>query len=614
MDQSHGGLLLLPLLLLGVAVVSVPLGRLMRLSPIVAYLAAGVVVGPFGLALVRERDTIVAVSELGVVLLLFLIGLELEFSRLLALRRAIFGLGAAQLAVTAAVLGGLAFALGLTGWRGAIVGGLALAMSTTAIALKILEDRGHLQQIYGQRAFAILLFQDMSVVPILALLPLMAPGADSQNLDFTTTGLAVARIVAAIVAVVVAGRFLLNPALALLARTGAREVMTAGALFVVLGAAVLMQSTGMSMALGAFLAGVMLAGSNYRHELEADIEPFRGLLLALFFMSVGMSIDMQVVVANLPLIVAAAVVITILKAGIVAVLFRSVCQTRSDSLRAGSVLTGAGEFAYVLIPFGVALGLMAPRGASLFSAIAAFTMLMGPPTAALTETLLARIAGTRLPEPDDFEGVRGSALVIGFGRFGQIVAQCLLAEAVDVITIDNDPEMIENAGRFGFKVYYGDGARLDVLRAAIGTEVRLVAVCVDKRETTTRIAELMRAEYPGLKLYVRSFDRRHTLELLTNEAVDFEMRETFESAIAFGRAALEGLGLSRERAAEVADYVRQRDLDRLALQQAEGLAAGRDLVWRKRVRPEPLSEPLHRSEALNPEAGELMKEEEAASE
>jgi glutathione-regulated potassium-efflux system protein KefB len=614
MDQSHGGLLLLPLLLLAVAVISVPLGRLMRLSPIVAYLAAGVVVGPFGLALVRERDTIVAVSELGVVLMLFLIGLELEFSRLLALRRAIFGLGAAQLAVTAAALGALAFALGLTGWRGAIVGGLALAMSATAIALKILEDRGQLQQTYGQRAFAILLFQDMSVVPILALLPLMSPGADSQAMDFWTTALAVARIGAAIALVVFAGRYLLNPALALLARTGAREVMTAGALLVVLGAATLMQSAGMSMALGAFLAGVLLAGSTYRHELEADIEPFRGLLLALFFMSVGMSIDMQVVVANLLLIVAAAVVITFLKAGVVAVLFRAVCQNRSDSLRAGSVLTGAGEFAYVLIPFGVALGLMAPREASLLSAIAAVTMLMGPPTAALTDTVLARVGRNRLPEPDDFEGARGAALVIGFGRFGQLVSQCLLAEDVDVITIDNDPEMIENAGRFGFKVYYGDGARLDVLRAAIRTEVRLVAVCVDKRETTNRIVDIVLAEFPGLKLYVRSFDRRHTLELLARAGVDFQMRETFESAIEFGRAVLEGLGLPHERAVEVADYVRQRDVDRLALQQAEGLAAGRDLVWRKRVRPEPLSEPRHRSEALNPEAGELMKEEEAASE
>jgi glutathione-regulated potassium-efflux system protein KefB len=614
MDQVHGGnLLVLPLLLLAVAVVSVPLGRLLRLSPIVAYLAGGLVVGPFGLALVSGRETIAAVSELGVVLLLFLIGLELEFSRLLALRRAIFGLGAAQLAATAAVLGGLAYALGLTGWRGAVVGGLALAMSATAIALKILEDRGELQQTYGQRAFAILLFQDMSVVPILALLPLMAPGGDSEVMDFFSTALGTARMGAAIAAVVIAGRYLLNPALALLARTGTREVMTAAALLVVLGAAAFMEAAGISMALGAFLAGVLLAESTYRHELQADIEPFRGLLLALFFMSVGMSIDVEVVAANLPLIVAAAIVITILKAAIVAILFRTTCENRSDSLRAGSVLTGAGEFAYVLIPFGLALGLMAPREASLFSAIAAMTMLMGPPTAALADRLLARARLRHLPEADDFEGVKGSALVVGFGRFGQLVSQCLLAEAVDVITIDNDPEMIENAGRFGFKVYYGDGTRLDVLRAAIRSEVRLIAVCVDKRDTTSRIVSLVRAEFPGLKLYVRSFDRRHSLELLSKDGVDFELRETVESAIEFGRAVLEGLGLPRERSLEVADYVRRRDRDRLGLQQAEGIAAGRDLVWQKRVRPEPLSEPRHKGEALNPEAGEFLKEQAESS-
>jgi glutathione-regulated potassium-efflux system protein KefB len=607
MDQTHSsGLLVLPLLLLAVAVISVPLGRLLRLSPIVAYLAAGVVVGPFGLALVRERETIVAVSELGVVLLLFLIGLELEFSRLLALRRAIFGLGAAQLALTATVLGSLAFALGLTGWRGAVIAGLALAMSATSIALKILEERGQLQQAYGQRAFAILLFQDMSVVPILALLPLVAPGADSHMTDFLGTMVAVGRVGASIAAVVIAGRYLLNPFLALLAGTGAREVMTAAALLVVLGAAALMQFAGMSMALGAFLAGVLLAESNYRHELEADIEPFRGLLLALFFMSVGMSIDMQVVAANLVLIAAAAIVITLVKAGIVALLFRATCPHPDDALRAGSVLTAAGEFAYVLIPFGVTLSVMAVREASLFSAIAAVTMLMGPPVASLADQVLARLGRNRLPEPDALEGVTGTALVIGFGRFGQLVSQCLLAEGVDVVTIDNDPEMIANAGRFGFKVYYGDGARLDVLRAAVRAEVRLVAVCVDKREAANRIVDLVRSEFPGLKLYVRSYDRRHTLELLA-KGIDFEIRETFESAIEFGRAVLEGLGLAHERAVEVADYIRQRDMDRLALQQVEGIAAGRDLVWKQRVRPEPLSEPVRKSEALNAEARELVR-------
>ncbi len=608
MDQSHVGigLVLLPLLLLAVAVVSVPLAHVLRLSAIVAYLAAGVVIGPYMLALVRAPETIIAVSDLGVVLLLFVIGLELEFSRLLALRRAIFGLGAAQFVSTAAVLTGLAVAFGLAGWRGAVIGGLGLAMSATAIALKILEERGHLQQPYGQRAFAILLFQDMSVVPVLALLPLLAPGADNHVADIYQTSMAVGRIGLGVAAVVVAGRYLLNPFLALLAGTGAREVMTAAALLVVLSAAALMQFVGMSMALGAFLAGVLLAGSNYRHELEADIEPFRGLLLALFFMGVGMSIDLEVVVENLPLILTAAVVITALKAGIVAALFRATCPAPGDALRAGSVLTAAGEFAFVLIPFGVSVGAMGAREASLFSAIAAVTMLMGPPVASASDFALARLAGMRQPQPDDLDGVRGAALIIGFGRFGQVVSQCLLAESIDVVTIDNDPEMIRNAGRFGFKVYYGDGARLDVLRVAVSAEIRLVAVCVNVPEVANRIVDLVRGEFPGVKLYVRSFDRRHTLDLI-GKGVDFELRETFASAVEFGRAALEGLGLTRERAAEVADYVRSRDLERLALQQAEGITAGRDLVYARRVQPEPLSQPLRESAALNPEAAELVK-------
>ena len=556
----------------------------------------------------RTPETIVAVSELGVVLLLFLIGLELEFSRLLALRRAIFGLGAAQLVLTAGILAGLAYVLGLTSWRGAVISGFALAMSATAIALKILEERGQLQQPYGQRAFAILLFQDMSVVPLLALLPLLAPSADS-HVELGDTLIAVGRIVTCIGILVVAGRYLLNPFLALLASTGAREVMTAAALLVVLGAAALMQFAGMSMALGAFLAGVMLAGSNYRHELEADIEPFRGLLLALFFMGVGMSIDVGVVTTRFGLIVAAAVAITLLKAGIVAVLFRATCPNRGDGVRAGSVLTSAGEFSFVLIPFGVLLGAIGAQEGNLFTAIAAVTMMIGPPFAALSDRALARLLRVRLPEPDGLEEVRGSALVIGFGRFGQIVSQCLLAESVDVITLDNDPEMIRSAGRFGFKVYYCDGLRLDVLRAAIsGADVRLIAVCIDDRSVATRIVDLARAEFPDTKLYVRSFDRRHSLELLAN-GVDYEVRETFESALEFGRAALEALGLTPERAIDVRDYVRKRDLERLSLQQVEGITAGRELIYARMVQPEPLSRPMHDSTALNEEAKGLVSEE-----
>jgi len=304
MQYGEFGFLNFGLVLLGAAVLSVPIARRLGLSAIVAYLIAGIIIGPHGLAAFGTPESIIPISELGVVMLLFLIGLELEFGRLVAMRGAIFGLGAAQLTLTAFAIAALGYASGLVDWRGALVAGLSLAMSATAIALQILEERGQLQQDYGQRAFAILLFQDMAVVPLLALLPLLAPEGPHTQLGHGLR--AVALIAGGIALIVLAGRYLLNPLFRLLAQTGSREVMTAAALLVVLGAAFTMQKAGASMALGAFLAGVLLAESNYRHELEADIEPFRGLLLALFFMGIGMSIDLATVRANLWLIVAAA--------------------------------------------------------------------------------------------------------------------------------------------------------------------------------------------------------------------------------------------------------------------------------------------------------------------
>ena len=604
--MQHGelGFLTFGLVLLAAAVLSVPIARRLGLSAIVAYLIAGIVIGPHGLAAFGTPESIIPVSELGVVMLLFLIGLELELGRLVALRRAIFGLGAAQLALTALAIGALAYLVGLVDWRGAVVAGVALAMSATAIALEILEERGQLQQDYGQRAFAILLFQDMAVVPLLAVLPLLAQAGESNHADVGDGLRAVALIVGAILLIVVAGRYLLNPFFRLLAQTGSREVMTAAALLVVLGAALVMQKAGMSMALGAFLAGVLLAESNYRHELEADIEPFRGLLLALFFMGIGMSIDLAVVRANLWLILVAAVVITVLKAAIVWLLFNATCVRRADALRAGSVLTAAGEFAFVLIPLGGSLGVLDARQASILTAIAAITMLLGPLVATFTETLLRRLNPPDTREPDDFSEARGSVLVIGFGRFGQIVSQCLLAEDIDVTTIDNDPEMIQDAAGFGFKVYYGDGTRLDVLRAAGAGEARLVAVCIDNRQAASRIVDLVHAEFPGTKLYVRSYDRRHTLQLIA-KGVDFELRETYESALVFGRSTLEALGLDSERAAATEQFVRARDLDRLAVQQAEGLSAGTDLLNTRMVH-EPLSTPAREVKPLNPEAEEII--------
>ena len=327
-------------------------------------------------------------------------------------------------------------------------------------------------------------------------------------------------------------------------------------------------------------------------------------------MGIGMSIDMTIVRANLWLIFLAAITITLLKAAIVWLLFRATCLHRGDALRAGSVLTGAGEFAFVLIPLGSTLGVLDARQASILTAIAAITMLLGPPVATLTDRLVRRLAEAELREPEDFSDASGSVLVIGFGRFGQIVSQCLLAEGIDVTTIDNDPEMMESAAGFGFKVYYGDGTRLDVLRAAGAREARVIAVCIDDREAASRIVDLVQSEFSGAKLYVRSFDRRHTLQLLA-KGVDFELRETYESALVFGRKTLEALGLDSERAAAVEEFVRRRDLDRLVLQQAEGISAGTDLL-RTRMIHVPFSKPTRGVRPLNPEAEEIISHPPAA--
>jgi len=610
--NSHSAeisLLALPLVLLAAAVISVPIARFLRLSAIVAYLVAGVVIGPYGFGMFNTPERIITVAELGVVMLLFLIGLELELSRLLAMRRDIFGLGVAQLLLTAAAIAGLAIATGLFNWRAALVAGLSLALSATSIALRILEERGHLQQPYGQRAFAILLFQDMSVVPLLALVPLLASAGDvKEHVTLAETATSVGFAGVAIAALVVAGRYLLNPFFRLLAWTDAREIMTAAALLVVLGAALLMQTVGMSMALGAFLAGVLLAESSYRHELEADIEPFRGLLLALFFMGVGMTIDMNIVMANLWLVIGAAIIITLLKAGIVWGLFRATCAKRGEALQAGSVLTGAGEFAFVLLPLGTSLGILTANEGSLLSAIAAVTLLIGPPFANLTEIALRRIARANQRAADDFDGATGSVLVIGFGRFGQIVSQHLLAAEIDVTAIDLDADMIQIAGRFGFKVYYGDGTRLDVLRAAGLDKARLIAICIDDQEACNKIVDLAKAEFPGTKIFARSYDRGHTLQLLAKD-IDFEVRETFESAMRFGRETLVAIGIDADRAAIVEDFIRTRDRDRIAIQQAEGIYAGIDML-RQRPKMAPFSEPQRGARPLNEEADQIIKEEE----
>jgi voltage-gated potassium channel Kch len=388
--------------------------------------------------------------------------------------------------------------------------------------------------------------------------------------------------------------------------------MTAAALLLVIGTGLAVQRAGMSMGLGAFLAGLVLAESSYRHELEADIEPFRGLLLAIFFMGVGMSIDIAVVRDNWEILLAAAVAVTLLKTVIVWAISQFNPAARADAWRVGAVLTPAGEFAFVLIPLGLSIVALTTKQASIVIALAGLTMLIGPPFAMLVERLRTRKKDGIEPvyDTEGLEKTRGSVLIIGFGRFGQVVSQCLLAQEVDVTVIDNDPEMVQAVVRFGFKIYYGDGARLDVLRAAHADKARLIAVCTDGAENTERIVDIVQANFPDTKLYVRSYDRASTLALLAKN-VDYEIRETFESAISFGRATLEQLGATDEIIEDIIDDVRTRDRERLALQQAGGLYAGLDKVRRVKPKPEPLTGGRRReAEALNPEAQDVIEQEE----
>ncbi len=607
MAAPHGDTSILQpaLVLIGAAVVAVPIFRRFGLSAIVGYLVAGVVIGPHALKLFGDPGAILSLAELGVVLLLFLIGLELKFSRLVDMRRDIFGLGVAQMLITGLIVAVPAYFL--VGAPGATIAGLAMALSATSIALQLLEERGTLTAPHGRRAFSILLFQDMAIVPLLALVPLLSPYGGNPA-TFAESATKVAVMGGAVAGIILAGRYLLNPLFTLVATTGAREIMTATALLVVFGAAFVMQKAGLSMALGAFLAGLMLAESHFRHQLEADIEPFRGLLLGLFFIAVGMSIDLTVVKAHWVLIVAAAAGLILAKALVVFAILRVSCSGTDDAARAALVLTPAGEFSFVLFPLAQQEGLIPAGAAAQLAAVAALSMALAPPLALLGERYLARRRAL-IPDnggyEENFDDVHGNVLVLGMGRFGQMVSQMLLARGVDVTIIDHDVEYIRRAADFGFKIFFGDVTRLDVLQAAGAAHARLIAVCVDRPEDTTHIVEMIKASFPDVKIFARAYDRVHALELLDHE-VDYQIRETMGSAFAFGRATLEELGVSAEEAEAIEEDVRRRDEQRLELQRTEGITAGRELLH---VVPTPLTEPKRKAKPLNPVAADVLTSE-----
>ena len=581
---ANGSLTSEMLLLLAGAVIAAPVFRKLGLGTVLGYLAAGVIIGPI-LQQITETEQVLHVAEFGVVFLLFIIGLELKPSRLWQMRGDVFGLGPAQVVVCGALLSALTLLSGLTDWRGSIVVGFGLALSSTAFALQILNDAGDINSRYGQRSFSVLLFQDLAIVPLLALITILAPGTkEAAATPLTDFGIAVA----AIGAMIVAGRYLLTPMFQVIARTGAREVMIAAALLVVLGSAVAMQAVGLSMAMGAFLAGVMLAESSYRHELEADIEPFRGLLLALFFVAVGLSLDVSVIIDNILFLIPAVAVFMAVKVFAVYVLCRIWGSPHDDAVRIAFLLPQGGEFGFVLFTTATAAGLLSAPTASLLIAGVTLSMALTPLGAAMSRRLLRPVKREEIAE--DFEGAGADVLMIGFSRFGQIAAQILLAGGTSVDVIDYSPDRIRQAANFGFRIYFGDGTRKDVLLASGIERAKIVAICTHNRETTDKIVELVRSEFPTAKLYVRSYDRIHSLAL-REMSVDYELRETLESGLLFGRKTLEALGLGENEAEEIGNDIRKRDEDRLELQAVQGLGAGREMLFNSPVRPEPLIKP-----------------------
>jgi len=581
-----------PLLLLGGAVIAVPLFKRLGLGTVLGYLVAGVAIGPVA-RLIADGEEFLHVAELGIVFLLFIIGLELNPSRLWAMRREIFGLGIAQVLVTGLALAVAASILFGFPVSAAVIIGFGLALSSTAFAVQTLESQGTLNARYGQTAFSVLLLQDLAIAPLLALVPLLSPGGEGAA-DITGSRFVLA--LASVAALILAGRYLLNPLFRLIATTGAREAMIAAALLVVLGSAMLLEAAGLSMGLGAFIAGVLLADSSYRHELNADIEPFRGVLLGLFFMAVGLSLDLDVVVENWLLVIAVVPALMLTKALIVYGLCQLFGCGHSSAVRIAALLPQGGEFGFVLFTAASAALIFPPDTASLLTAVVTLSMALTPVSVRLGEAFTREENREEIDET--FDGAGADVLMIGFSRFGQIASQILLAGGRDVTIIDHSATRVRAVEKFGFRIYFGDGRRKEVLEAAGIRKAKVVAVCTNVRTTTDAIVNMIKSEFPHVKLYVRSYDRAHTLSLRAR-GVDYEIRETFESALLFGQRSLEALGTDEDLASAIAEDVRRRDEERLAIQAAEGIQAGGETMHTRPVTPEPLIKPAREARRLD---------------
>ncbi len=548
---------------LSAAVIAVPLSKALGLGSIIGYLAAGMAIGPWGLALVTNVQDILHFAEFGVVLMLFLVGLELDPRRLWAMRHPIFGWGSAQLLGCALVLTGISMAFGVS-WRIALVASLGLALSSTAIALQVMAERNLLPTSSGRAAFAILLFQDVAAIPILALLPLLGSSVAGHADAAAGPGLAfeAARIVVVVAGIVVGGRLLLRPLFRWIARSRTPEIFTAASLLLVIGIAALMQLVGLSMALGAFLAGVLLAQSEYRRELETDIEPFKGLLLGLFFIAVGMSIDFGVLIDSPGLMAAIVSAFLLFKMLVIGLLGRQMGLPFQDRPVFILLLAQGGEFAFVVFQAAAGARVFEPQTASLLIGAVAVSMLVSPLLlVAADKWLLPRYASHGAVAMDEIsEPQEAPVLIAGFGRYGQIVGRMMLAEGIACTVLDHDAEMVEAVRSFGYQVFYGDASRLDLLRTAGAGQAKVLVLALDDVEQSLDIVNLVRTHFPNLQIVARARDVTHWNQL-RDRNVMLVQRELFESSLRSARSVLEVLGHSPEDADRTARRFRAHNLE-----------------------------------------------------
>lgn len=542
--------------LLAATVIAIPLFRRFRLSSVLGYLAAGIAIGPWGLRLVSDTHGVQEIAEFGVVLLLFVIGLELQPARLRAMRRSIFGLGFLQVAVTTAALGFAAYAFGLSGYT-ALVVGFALSLSSTPLVLQLLAEREQLNTHHGRTGFGILLFQDIAVMPMLAILPMMSAQAQGNTLS----GIAIAFLKGAAVlgALVLAGRYVLRPVLRMVANTKVREAFTAAALLVVVATALLVNAVGLSMALGAFFAGMLLADSEYRHELEADIEPFKGLLLGLFFISVGMTANVGMLIDRPGLVLA-------LTAGLLAAKFALLWALalatghRGESARGlAFALPQAGEFGFVLFALAVSYGVMEQSLADMLVIVVTASMIVSPLLMNLQFSVIEPWLRKKSERPYDvIETSEKRVIVAGVGRFGQIICRVLRMRKIPFTALEADAEQVETLRRYGNKVYYGDASRLELLQAAGADRAEIIVLANSNVEVSIRMVELLRKHFPHLKIFARARNRQHALRLM-ELGVRYVVRETFFSGLDMSKHLLETLGFSRSDAEDSIEKFRAAD-------------------------------------------------------